>query len=287
LRGKGTWRHPRRQPSPAKYPAVLDRSFAGGYATAQQRRHNKRGATNRKERAMSRDLKLGGLAFAAVLAAAVFMASSASATGFKCNEAPCVLTGTTENTTVEERHAEFTASGVTIKCHDEFEGTQAEKTAETLTVTPHYTACTGSPAPTVTTNHCAYVFGATTNAEEHATVELECATPEERIETHIPNVCTLDFKAQKFGGGVHYTNLGNGEVTLKTTMKEAVFTKTAPPEGSNFCGLISGKMKTEGVLLLQCYKDEGSALIGTEKTTPTSTATQHSVGTVPCEWEKV
>jgi hypothetical protein len=240
--------------------------------------------TGRSEQ-MSRNLKVLGLAFAGVLVFAAFAASSASATGFKCNgQEKCVLTGTTENTTVNESHEFFTASGVTIKCHGEFEATQGAETAETLTVTPTYTACTGGQ--TVTTNHCAYEFGSTTNAEEHATVKIECATPEERIEVHIPNVCTLDFKAQTVGGGVHYTNLADGTVTVKATAKNIAFTKTAPPEGSNFCGLISGTGKYESTAIVTCYKDEGSALTGTEKTTPTSTATKHAATATPCEWEK-
>jgi hypothetical protein len=251
----------------------------------------RRGNPKGRNEQMTRNLKVLGLALAAVLAVAAFAASSASAAGFKCEEAPCVLTGTTENTTVEEKHELFKAAGVSIKCHGEFEATQKAKTAETLTVTPTYTACTGNPAPTVTTNHCAYVFGATTNAEEHATVEIECEGPEEptnRIVVHVPNVCTLTFGPQVLKGGVHYTNLGEGTVTVKATVKEIVFTKTAPPPPeSNFCGLITGKGTYESTAIVHCYKDEGSELTGTEKTTPTSTATKHSVGTVPCEWEKV
>jgi hypothetical protein len=230
---------------------------------------------------MTRNLKLGGLAFAGVLALAAFAASSATAVGFKCEAAPCVITGTTENTTVEENHEFFKASGVKVKCHGEFEATQNVETAETLTVTPTYTACTGG---IVTTNHCAYVFGSKTNAEEHATVEIECAE-NSQIEVHVPNVCTLDFKSQTVGGGVHYTNLGEGTVTIKSTVKGIVLTKTKPPEGSNLCLLITGTGTYESVAKVHCYKDEGEEVNGTEKTTPTSTATKHSVGTVPCEWE--
>jgi hypothetical protein len=227
---------------------------------------------------MTRNLKVLGLALVALCVTSAFMASSASAAGerFRSASEKTVLTGTTEAESIEE----FKASGVTVKCKGKFESTGAAKELTTLTVSPTYTECNNST--TVRTNHCAYNFASeTTGATGDAPVAIECEGTPNQIEVDIKGVCILNFGPQTVGGGVHYTNVGEG-VTVESTAKEIVFTKTA--DGTHtLCGTITGKGTYNSKASISCTVDSGTALTGTAKTTPAG-VTKEGAAT-KCEWK--
>jgi hypothetical protein len=236
-----------------------------------------RSKTGRKE-SMTRNLRALGVAMFALLALGAVYASSASAAGeeFHCDEAPCILTGTTET---PESVEEFKAMGVTVKCHGQFEATQATKTAKVLTVSPHYTECNNST--TVRTNHCDYTFAAETNAAGHGATNVKCSGGT-KIEVDIKGVCILNFGEQTVEQGVHYTNVGTSSVTVEATAKGIVFTKTSDATHT-LCGTITGTGSYGSKTLNKCFQDLGTPLTETAATTPTGT-TKEGV-TTECFWK--
>jgi hypothetical protein len=227
---------------------------------------------------MTRNLRALSLAIFALLALGAVYASSASAAGeeFHCDVAPCILTGTTET---PESVEEFKATGVIVKCHGQFEATQATKTAKILTVSPHYTECNNST--TVRTNHCDYQFGSETSAAGHGAVSIKCSGGS-KLEVDIKGVCILNFTEQTVGQGVHYTNVGTTSVTVQATANEIAFTKTSDATHT-LCGTISGKGTYASKTLQKCFGDLGTALTETAATTPTETTKEGE--TTACEWK--
>jgi hypothetical protein len=227
---------------------------------------------------MIRNFRAAGVALFALLALGAIYASSASAAGeeFRCDEGPCILTGTTET---PESVEEFKASGVTVKCHGQFEATQATKTAKLLTVSPHYTECNNST--TVRTNHCDYTFGSETSVAGHGPTNVKCSGGT-KIEVDIKGVCILNFGEQTVGQGVHYTNVGTSSVTVDATATGIVFTKTSDATHT-LCGTISGNGTYNSKSLQKCFKDEGTALKETAATTPTELTKEGA--TTACEWK--
>jgi hypothetical protein len=221
---------------------------------------------------MKRKLNIVVICACAIGALSGLSAPNASAAGerFRC-DGPCIFTGTTEEGVTEE----FKASGVTIKCHGEYEATQAGTEATTMTVSAQYTKCNNST--TISTNHCAWIFAAETNGAGDATWKSECVGGS-KVEIAIPGVCTLTIGEQTAGGGLHYTNVGTSSITMEETIGEVVFSKA----GGALCGLISGKMSIAGRGIFHCYRDEGSELTGTTRTTPRNLTTEGP--NTACEW---
>jgi hypothetical protein len=234
---------------------------------------------------MTRKFKVLGLALFAVMALSALAAQGAQAAEFRCSSTPCVITGELHpqfNTTGGEHTDRFkveSGSGVTVECDAaKYEGTQPTSPSKTVTLTPTYgstTAPSGCKASlggeaTVHTNHCAYVFSAATDAEEHGAVEVECSgTTENEILVTVPGAGeTLHIAAQKPSGGVHYTNTetaGHKEITSHTTVKGIATTCTGI--GCFFTG--NATASYEGTETLKAYKDVGcTEATGTAKTTP-------------------
>jgi hypothetical protein len=101
-----------------------------------------------------------------------------------------------------------------------------------------------------------------------APVHIECAEGS-TIEIEVPGVCTLKFGEQTPQKGVHFTGTGSGssrEVTNEVTVSGLTYTKV----GGLSCAF-AGDGKSahyEGNVTTKGYEDKGSALTGTEKTTP-------------------
>lgn len=231
---------------------------------------------------MTRNLKVLGLALAAVFAFAGIAASSAMATTHDFNSTSLsektVLTGTTEEGTVEEFFSNGIGSEPATECHLSYEGTTSENTVNELTVKPADNANCSTFEPNdshVFFNHCAYVFHGETNANGDAAVDIECAEGS-KIELHITGICVLQFGAQTGLRGVHYTNVetaGKKEVTVEATVSGIHFTKSSSRTNNFFCGLVPGDGTNgayKGKVTVKGYETQEVAT-GTAKTTPTPT----------------
>jgi hypothetical protein len=231
---------------------------------------------------MTRDLKALGLALFAICALGAVGAQGASAAKeheFHSDGQETVITGKTVGTT------KFAVgSAGTIECTTgKYEATQiAEKevgpgtyASDTLTVVPHYSGCTfgGQPA-TVSFNHCAIVLDSDTTegnptGGEHANVETECSEGSKvEIDT---SVCTITIGAQLVKHAARYENDTASSFTVNTTAHKVVTGKQKTTESQTGCLLFpTGAIGTfVSTSTYECFKDEGTTLIGTEKTTPT------------------
>ena len=152
---------------------------------------------------MTRNLKVLGLALAAVLALGALAASAASAQGKLTSDGPVTLTGTETEPTVANKNALVNAILGRVECpHSTFTGHKLTTTPHALlpsgstiaTVTPHYaTKCTsqvpiiGARPATVTMNGCDFEIevGATTAANTYKTITDLVCPPHKVIELHI------------------------------------------------------------------------------------------------------
>jgi hypothetical protein len=94
----------------------------------------------------------------------------------------------------------------------------------------------------------------------------------------------MHFRAQNHLNGVHYTNLeenGIKYVTGKTTAKGIHWSCA----GSGcFLGKEGNGAEVKGSNVAKCWEDKGTELTGTEKTTPTASATTEGAR-VSCWYE--
>jgi hypothetical protein len=233
---------------------------------------------------MASKLKSLALALVAVLAMSALVAQGAQAAKFRSNSARTVDTGELESA----NPAEFSIPGfLTVKCEAaKFEGTTVGTEVESLTITPTYgnttapskckNTATGHEV-TVHTQHCAYVFHAATVTEEHALVDFECSgTAENTLLFTDPadGITALKIGAQTNLNGVHYTNLEDPGVVKYITIKWTLKGIHWSCEGSGcFIGNSGTNGEYKGGDVLRGWEDVGGELTGTEKTTPTSTAT--------------
>lgn len=227
---------------------------------------------------MTRNLKALGLAMFAVLALGALTAQGASAAKeqeFRSDGSWTVGTGASVG---KIKFAAGTAG--TVECDVEFDdqsgGTKVgeEYLSDTLTVTPTFPECTfgGHPA-TATANHCAFVLDSDTttgNPEggEHANVEIECA---EGHKIEIDTIsCTVTIGAQLVKHAVQFEADTTSSVTGIFSAKGIVTGKAKTTESQTGCLLFaSGAIGTmTGTGTTECFKDTGSVLTGTEKTTP-------------------
>jgi hypothetical protein len=208
---------------------------------------------------MTRNLKVLGLALAAVSALFAVSASAASAHNFHGEASPGIITGSQEAANPNV----FTA-GAAVQCNSAtFEATALDN-ATSITVHPTYGNCEWNSEPAnVRTNMCAYILQGATNASGDAKVEVECEGTS-KIEVEIPGVCTAKIGAQQGAnspeGGVHYTNTGTGasrEVTINSTVSSIEYEKVGGFgcffAGDGAHGEYSGGVTASG------YVDNGNA----------------------------
>ena len=244
---------------------------------------------------MIRNLKALGLALLAICALGAVASSAASAAvehDFHADGEKAVTTATGAN-------HEFLVGSNPVKCKKvQAEGTQVGKgsgttwAADEITVTPHYEECEfgGKPA-TVDFMHCAYKFDSdtttgNTTGGEHAQVEVECQG-EDTI-TVITSVGTITVGPQVIKDAISYKNdpSNKNAIEVIATAHEITVScmRTLESQPVNGCLLVpTGKVgKYTGTTTSTCYKDEGTALVGTETTTPTG-KTKESVAETECK----
>lgn len=203
---------------------------------------------------MTRNLKVLGLALAAVLAMTAVAASSASAHYVFTSEA-----GSTSVTGSQIGKHKFTTGGQSVECSiAKFSGTQTGTSANELTITPTYETCTYAGKTThVTMNGCDYLFtGATTADGKHGIVHVKCPVGKV-IEVHITDfpsaglTCTLTIAAQTPAGGYTANNAAVGkDVEVNATASGIKIT----PHGSGNCLFLVTGVYT-GLSTLQGYTD--------------------------------
>jgi hypothetical protein len=235
---------------------------------------------------MNGKIMAGGLIVVAILAIGVAMASAEEAAEeFRSGSANnrTVVTGANHEK-IEDTIRVGEKDELTCKTSS-FEGTSGENPAPAITIVAKYSECKFLEEPAfVKMNHCAYILRAETvetpgTGIKHGPVEIECATGN-KIEIEIEEVCTISIGKQTPKDGIVYTNVepaGKKELTTHLTLKEIVYAKTGPK-----CNLIGGNGKDgeyTATWTLKGYEDTGSALVGTERTTPAGKTT-HTVGQV-------
>jgi hypothetical protein len=121
-------------------------------------------------------------------------------------------------------------------------------------------------------NHCAFVLDSDTttgNPEggEHANVEIECTGGQIEIDTIS---CTVTIGAQLVKHAVQFEADTTSSVNGIFSAKGIVTGKLKTTESQTGCILFAaGAIGTmSGVGTTECFKDTGSVLTGTEKTTP-------------------
>jgi hypothetical protein len=223
---------------------------------------------------MTRRLKVYGLAMVAVSAFGAVGVSAAQAANhhLTVTTAPAIVTTNDHvNTKFEITGGEHSVECGTTK----YEGTISEKTTPELTFTPTYSECNvdGTINATIEINHCAYILTGNTDANGDGQVHIECAEGNEIAVTFslLGSSCVINIPAQTPGGGVHFTQTknessGKQDVTGGVTVSGLKYSET----GGGFCPAThTGEDGTfNGAGTAQAYEDKGSALTGTERTTP-------------------
>jgi hypothetical protein len=218
---------------------------------------------------MKHKLTVIGLVAAAALVVTAWAASlgqANSTTAFTAAKYPAVGTGVEEGT---PNH--FVVTGATLHCPNggsTFEATLSGQSTS-LTVTPHYTNCTGplgAPA-TVVLNGCHYEFTSgvhtAANGHVHGSVHIRCPAGK-RIEVTAGN-CRTHVGEQTPTGTVTYKNLGGNQVTVTVEL-------TIATEHTNLgfpCPFSNGKgtgTYTSNVVF-SCFEDTGAGE-GTAKSKP-------------------
>jgi hypothetical protein len=193
--------------------------------------------TSDTRREMKRTGKTLGPIIAMVLIASAIGASAAQAVSFHSSSASgtTFLTGNQATTNV------FTTTALNVKCKVAiFSGSYTGGTTATdLTITPHYTECTGGgQAVTVTVNGCTYTF---TQPTSKTTGNVDLLCPGSNVITiDIPaGNCSLTIGPQTLKGDVDYTNQteasGKKDVLVTATVIEIDHTVHGP---GAICGAI-------------------------------------------------
>jgi hypothetical protein len=156
-----------------------------------------------------KNLKILGLALVAVFAMSAVVASAASATVFRSESTPTVLTGTQKAGTNDV----FNTMGGTVTCENAtYVGSVSGTSSTEAEVEPTYSGCTafGFANVTIDVNKCKYKFtaGSIISGNFEGSVHIVC--PEKPIEVTAPG-CTITVATQTpTGGTITYTNLGSG-----------------------------------------------------------------------------
>ncbi len=217
---------------------------------------------------MIRNLKVLGLALAAVFAMSAMAAQAAMASGelFHSDEDPTVITGTGTGFHIFE-----TQENVPVECETTtFTGTQEGKTSKELTVNPTYSNCfTGGVPVTVTSNGCHYVFLSETTEDPHngktdGAVEIACTTGHELYFEAAK--CKVTVETPQVVHGIFYTNQGLTTSTKDVLVEAEVNTIKYVAEntaGIGFkCGTLGVELGThdatyEGDATVKGYVDNG------------------------------
>jgi hypothetical protein len=218
---------------------------------------------------MKRNLKVLGIALAAVFAMSAVAASGASAHYiFTPGASPAWITGTQIAHTAGNK-LEIGENVARVECNNaHFKGTSEGTEPSQVTVTAEYEECTThasgiNAASTVDMNGCAYILTGETTDGTHGIVHIECPGTNV-IEVTTPSVnCTVKVKAQTpTSGGISYEN------TFPTGEKDDV-DATATVEGITFersGGIIcaASGIPSEGnnaklleKITIRAYKDTG------------------------------
>jgi hypothetical protein len=170
---------------------------------------------------MNRKLKTLGVAFAAVMAMAIFAGpASATLALFHSEVEHSEIKGAQEEQDV------FTVNAGTVKCSTaSYQGTSSVATPTEITVTPAYSNCTafGFVNTTIHTNECHYTF--TSHPTTPPVLHILC--PKEPITVTAFN-CWITVPSQTVNSGVTYTNLGTGssrEVTVDVKLSALTYTQ--------------------------------------------------------------
>jgi len=192
---------------------------------------------------MIRNLKVLGLAIAAVMAMSAMMASAASAVPqFTASAYPATVTGS--NTKGNEV---FTTEGGKVECDSHFVSHSLEAASSTLTVTPTYSNCEAFGLnATVNTEGCTYVFHATEavkiNEVYNNHVDVVCPAGKSIKIVAGGGLCRAEIKSQNGLTTVQTTNSG-GSVTVVPNVSSVKYTVTTDSFGCPFSG--TGE-KTDG-----------------------------------------
>jgi hypothetical protein len=231
---------------------------------------------------MTRRFKALGLALLAVFAMSAVAAVGAQAENiehtFNSEANPTNFTGTAEGD-----HVFTIGSGestLSTECETiHFDGTETGTESDSVTIVPTYDKCTTSfGAAEVIENHCAYVFDSDTTthgepAEEHAPVNIECASGN-KFEIKVPSFgITVTVGPQEGLHGVHYTNVedpetGKEAITVAATVKGIAWTCDG-----FLCDLAAGTSGADGTYtgdtIVTGFEDKGPAAENeTAATTP-------------------
>ncbi|HET9396290.1 MAG TPA: hypothetical protein VFO36_09555 [Nitrospiraceae bacterium] len=183
-----------------------------------------------KGKKMIRNLKVLGLAIAAVLALSAVMASAAMAAEFTASSYPATITGS--NTKGSEV---FKTEGGNVECNSHFVSHSQSAASSTLTVTPTYTSCDafGFLSATVNTEECSYVFHATDTITETEPVhrhywrhhvDVVCPTGQSIKVT--ASTCKAEIKSQTGLTTVKTENIAGGSVTVTPDVSGIAYTVT-------------------------------------------------------------
>jgi len=196
---------------------------------------------------MIRNLKVLGLAIAAVMAMSAVMASAASAVPqFTASSYPATVTGA-----AKKGSEVFTTEAGKVECASHFVSHSLSGASSTLTVTPHYTECTAFGLnATVNTEGCTYVFHATEQVEPgvyNSHVDVVCPTGQSIKIVAGGGLCRAEVKGQVKSEAhpeainqnlttVKTTNLAGGSVTVEPNVSNIAYTVTTDGFGCPFSG---------------------------------------------------
>jgi hypothetical protein len=191
---------------------------------------------------MKHRFKALGLALVACFAMSVVAASAAHANQGAFTQAegnyPTAITGAQEGST---NYFEAT-DGRKVECEVAKYSGSLSSAATSLTVTPTYEKCTSSGLTSVVDmNGCTFQFTTGTNTsatDTHGSVHINCPTNAKIVIT-VGGVCEVDIPAQTVNGGVTFTNVANGDVTVDVDITNDIhYTDTDTPS-SFFCPFTS------------------------------------------------
>ena len=185
---------------------------------------------------MIRNLKVLGLAIAAVMAMSAMMASAASAVPqFTASSYPATVTSS--NTRGNEV---FTTEAGKVECDSHFVSHSLAAASSTLTVTPTYTNCEAfGLGATVNTEGCTYVFHATERISTgvyNSHIDLACAAGKSIKWVTGGGLCRTERKSQTGLTTVKTTNVAGGSITVEWNVSSIAYTVTTDGFGCPFSG---------------------------------------------------
>jgi hypothetical protein len=244
---------------------------------------------------MIRNLKVLGLALAAICAFGAVAASGASAFAFHSEKEKTIITAEHDPTSETLTTFGTKSSTVSTTCKKEkFAGTAAEPSVASITVHPVYEECEAKPfgEATVDTHGCDYILYAETTTspktppneletKTDSPVEVECTTGSS-IKITAPG-CTITVPPQGKLHGVVYTNKGSGstrDITVDITVDKIKYTSSGLG-----CGLGGIKKEGEDGTLTGAATAKGWEDVAFSKDPETHTVTATEGSQVGIWWE--